>query len=311
MLIGTPGRIVEFLEKRFIVLNQCFYTILDEGDTMIDLGFEQDVNKILSTIPVSPKGNTEEEVEIQIQEMKENKKLYRITHMFSATMPPALEKLAKMYMKFPIIVQIGRPGTGKKEIEQRIELLSEYGKKQRIISILEDSQPPIMVFVNQKKDIDNLARYISSMTHMRCATLHSDKTQEKRERALAGFKSGSYDVLICTNLASRGLDVEGVTHVINYDAPTSIADYTHRIGRTGRAKKKGIATTFLTNSDSGIFYDLRNYLTESKQKIPQEFADHPASYTKPMPKLEGEQKKEDQNERFDQNNEEDEKPDFM
>ena len=116
---------------------------------------------------------------------------------------------------------------------------------------------------------------------MRCTTLHSDKTQEKRENALNGFKSGFYDVLVCTNLASRGLDVEGITHVINYDAPSTISDYTHRIGRTGRAGKKGIATTFLTSGDEGIFYDLRLYLLESNQKIPEELLNHPAAHAKP------------------------------
>ena len=140
-----------------------------------------------------------------------------------------------------------------------------------------------MIFVNQKKDIDNLARYISNLTRFRCATLHGDKTQEKRERALSGFKSGTYDILVCTNLASRGLDVEGVKQVINYDAPSTIADYTHRIGRTGRAGKKGIATTFLTKANQEIFYDLRNYLAESNQKIPTELNENPLAHIKPTP----------------------------
>jgi ATP-dependent RNA helicase DDX23/PRP28 len=138
-----------------------------------------------------------------------------------------------------------------------------------------------MIFVNQKKDIDNLAKYVSAITRLKCATLHGDKMQTKREQALSGFKTGFYDVLICTNLASRGLDVEGVKHVINYDAPNSITDYTHRIGRTGRAGKKGVATTLLTKNDQAIFYDLRNYLMESRQKVPEALNEHPAAYIKP------------------------------
>lgn len=181
----------------------------------------------------------------------------------------------------PVVLTIGHPGTGKKEIEQRVQFVPEQSKKQALLRVLEDCQPPIMIFVNQKKDIDNLARYISTLTRLRCATLHGDKMQTKREKALGGFKSGFYDVLICTNLASRGLDVEGVKHVINFDAPFSIADYTHRIGRTGRAGKKGVATTFLTSGNQEIFYDLRNYLVESRQKVPAELEEHPAAHVKP------------------------------
>jgi len=168
--------------------------------------------------------------------------------------------------------------------------------RQALINVLEDCQPPIIIFVNQKKDIDNLAKYVSTITRLKCATFHGDKIQAKREQALNGFKTGFYDLLICTNLASRGLDVEGIKHVINYDAPNSIADYTHRIGRTGRAGKKGVATTFLTKNDQEIFYDLRNYLVESKQKVPDALNDHPAAYVKPtLEKPKTETKEEDNN----------------
>ena len=110
--------------------------------------------------------------------------------------------------------------------------------------------------------------------------------QDKREKALNGFKSGAIDVLVCTNLASRGLDVEGITHVVNYDAPNTISDYTHRIGRTGRAGKKGIATTFLSRTNEDLFYDLRQYLSDSGQPVPEELENHPASHVKPSAKTE-------------------------
>lgn len=249
---------------------------------MIDLGFEEDVNWILETIPSKyKKADNEDEVIKQEEQMQEDKSnVFRIMQMYSATMPGALEKLAKKYLKFPLIVMVGRLGSGKKEIEQRLEFMTEGSKKHKLIDVLSDSHPPIMVFVNQKKDADSLARYIENMTNLKTATLHSDKVQEKREKALNGFKNGSVDVLVCTNLASRGLDVEGITHVVNYDAPTSISDYTHRIGRTGRAGKKGIATTFLTTANEDILFDLRNFLVESGQKVPQELSEHPAAHTK-------------------------------
>ncbi len=131
MIIGTPGRIKDCIEKRYTVLNQCFYIILDEGDIMIDLGFEEDVNAILDAVAVKMKGDTEEVVETQIMAMKQggDKLMYRITQMYSATMPPALEKLAKKYLRCPVMLLVGKPGTGKKEIEQRVELLSGHAKK--------------------------------------------------------------------------------------------------------------------------------------------------------------------------------------
>lgn len=130
MIIGTPGRLKECLNKHYTVLNQCCYVILDEGDMMIDLGFEEDVNFILDSIPSkNMKSEKEPEAIQQEKEMSEGVKTYRITQMFSATMPSALEKIAKKNLRFPLVVTVGKPGSGKKEIEQRVEFISEQGKK--------------------------------------------------------------------------------------------------------------------------------------------------------------------------------------
>jgi ATP-dependent RNA helicase DDX23/PRP28 len=137
-----------------------------------------------------------------------------------------------------------------------------------------------MIFVNQKKAADLLCKSLEKSGY-KAATLHGGKSQESREKALNGFKEGKYEILVCTNLAARGIDVEGVTLVINFDAPKGIEDYNHRIGRTGRAGKKGIAITFLTNSDEEIFYDLKEYLEINEQHVPPELANHPASKIKP------------------------------
>lgn len=138
------------------------------------------------------------------------------------------------------------------------------------------SQPPIIIFVRERVDTESLANFLTK-SGFNATTLHGSKTQEQREKALKSLKDGVNDILVCTNVAARGLDVEGVAHVINYHAPASIVDYIHRIGRTGRAGKKGMATTFLTNADDGILYDLRKFMQDNDQHIPNELANHPAA----------------------------------
>jgi len=222
VIIGTPGRIQDTLEKHFTCLNQCNYIILDEADKMIKDGFEENLNYILDCIPASNMKSEEEKlVEEQEKECKLGLKSYRITMMFSATMTNQLEKLARKYLRCPSYISIGEPGAGKKEIEQRVELVTENQKKERLMQLLHKFKAPIMIFLNHKRSVDNLCKLLEKID-INAATLHGGKTQEARERALNGFKEGKYDVLVCTNLAARGIDVYGVTLVVNYDAPTSI-----------------------------------------------------------------------------------------
>lgn len=222
VIIGTPGRIQDCLEKHFTILNQCNYIVLDEADKMIKDGFEENLNYILDCIPsTNLKSDDEKLAEEQEKETKLGLKTYRITMMFSATMTNQLEKLARKYLRCPSYISIGEPGSGKKEIEQRVELVTDNQKKDRLMGLLEKFKPPIMIFLNHKRAVDNLCKLLERID-VRAATLHGGKTQESRERALNGFKEGKYDVLVCTNLAARGIDVYGVTLVVNYDAPTSI-----------------------------------------------------------------------------------------
>ena len=145
------------------------------------------------------------------------------------------------------------------------------GPKKRVLAKLLEKyrRPPIMIFVNHKADTEILQEYISKELHMKCAALHGSKTQERREAALESLRDGRVDMVVCTNVAARGIDIDSVKHVINYDAPNSITDYIHRIGRTGRAGKSGMATTILTPADEAIFSDLRKYLAENRQPVPQ------------------------------------------
>ena len=196
--------------------------ILDEGDKMIKDGFEENLNYILDCIPsLNLKSEDEKLVEEQERESKLGLHSYRITMMFSATMTNQLEKLARKYLRCPSYISIGEPGAGKKEIDQRVEIVSENQKKDRLLGLLGKFKPPIMIFLNHKRSVDNLSKFLDRVD-VKSASLHGGKTQDSREKALNGFKEGKYDVLVCTNLVARGIDVSGVTLVVNYDAPTSI-----------------------------------------------------------------------------------------
>jgi ATP-dependent RNA helicase DDX23/PRP28 len=279
--LATPGRLCDALDKRHTVLNQCNYVVIDEADKMVDLGFEDYVRRALLAIPNSNmKSEVEDDAFKQEVEALAGTRKFRITQMFSATMPPAIERMARTFLRHPSIISVGDPGHAKKDIEQRLEFLGEAKKKKRLEELLVGAEPPIIVFVNQKKAVDVLAKSLDNSGYRVCS-LHGGKSQEQREWAMNSFKEGRYDILVATDVAGRGLDVEGVQQVINFDMPKTIEDYTHRIGRTGRAGLKGLAMSFLTPEDSEMFYDLTNFLKSSNQIVPPELANHPASKFKP------------------------------
>ncbi|AFZ81122.1 DEAD box ATP-dependent RNA helicase family member protein [Theileria equi strain WA] len=281
VVIGTPGRVKDCLDRAYTVLSQCNYVILDEADRMIDMGFEEVVNDILDCIPTTNLKDDNEYTAIEQElSMKAGHRRYRITHMFSATMPPAVEKLTRKYLRAPAFISIGDVGGGKRSITQRLEFVSETKKKKALQDILETLEPPIIIFVNLKKVTDVIAKQLNKMNY-RAVSLHGGKHQDSREDALEGFKAGDYDILVATDVAGRGLDVEGVKAVINYDMPKDIQSYTHRIGRTGRAGLKGLAISLVTEDDSGIFYDLKQLLISTDNVVPQELSQHPASKIKP------------------------------
>ncbi|KAJ8976526.1 hypothetical protein NQ317_007044 [Molorchus minor] len=261
IVIATPGRLIDVLENRYLVLNQCTYIVLDEADRMIDLGFEPDVQKILEYMPVTNlKPDTEEAEDSKILLANYNsKKKYRQTVMFTATMPPAVERLARTYLRRPAVVYIGSIGKPVERVEQIVHIMGEGDKEGSLWNIF---LPPIIIFVNQKKGADVLAKGLEKLGHNAC-TLHGGKGQEQREYALASLKSGAKDILVATDVAGRGIDIKDVSMVINYDMAKTIEDYTHRIGRTGRAGKTGIAVSFCTNDDSALFYDLKQMLLSS------------------------------------------------
>lgn len=284
IVIATPGRLIDVLENRYLVLNRCTYVVLDEADRMIDMGFEPDVQKILEYMPVSnikPDTDAAEDASVLLANYNTKKK-YRQTVMFTATMPPAVERLARTYLRRPAIVYIGSVGKPVDRTEQVVYMIGENEKRRKLTEILQRGvEPPIIIFVNQKKGADVLAKGLEKLGFNAC-TLHGGKGQEQRDFALASLKNGSKDILVATDVAGRGIDIKDVSIVINYDMAKSIEDYTHRIGRTGRAGKTGKAISFVTKEDSAIYYDLKQVLLASSvSTCPPELMNHPEAQHKP------------------------------
>lgn len=300
IIIATPGRLVDCIERRVLVLGQCCYVIMDEADRMIDLGFEEPVNKILDALPVANmKPDSEEAEDAQVMSRHlGGKDRYRQTMMYTATMPSAVERIARKYLRRPAIVTIGNVGEAVETVEQRVEFVSgEDKRKKRLLELLNsrEFQPPVIVFVNIKRNCDAVARDIKH-GGFSSVTLHGSKTQEQREAALGSVRNGTTDVLVATDLAGRGIDVQDVSLVVNFNMATNIESYTHRIGRTGRAGKSGVAITFLGNEDTDVMYDLKQMLSKSSiSRMPEELRKHEAAQQRSQ---KGGQKKMEDSNRF-------------
>nr|XP_043618705.1 DEAD-box ATP-dependent RNA helicase 21-like [Erigeron canadensis] len=271
VVIATPGRLLDCLERRYAVLNQCNYVVLDEADRMIDMGFEPQVVGVLDAMP-----STNFKPENEDEELDE-KKIYRTTCMFSATMPAAVERLATKYLRNPVVVTVGTAGKATDLVTQHVIMVKESEKMPRLQRLLDELvDKTAIVFVNTRISADRVSKTLEKAGY-RATTFHAGKSQEQREIRLEAFRTKRFNILVATNIAGRGIDIPDVAHVINYDMPETIADYTHRIGRTGRAGKTGTATTFLTLQDSKVFYDLKRMLIDSNSYVPLELARHEAS----------------------------------
>lgn len=286
IVVATPGRLVDCIERRLLVLSQCCYVIMDEADRMIDLGFEDPLNKILDAMPAANEKPDTEEAEDATAMMQYlgGRSRYRETMMYTATMPPLVEKIAKRYLRRPAVVTIGNVGEAVDTVEQRVEFISgEDRRKKRLQEILQSGQfaPPIIVFVNIKRNCEMVAKDVRAMGFA-TVTLHGSKTQEQREAALQALRQGKADVLVATDLAGRGIDVADVSLVINFNMALTVDQYTHRVGRTGRAGKSGVAITFLGSEDNDVLYDLKQMISKSAiSKLPDELRRHEAAQQKP------------------------------
>jgi Superfamily II DNA and RNA helicases len=285
IVVGTPGRINDCIENAYLVLNQCSYIVLDEADRMIDLGFAPQIESILESMGGLLK--SEDEAEAYEQEVSDLNGIayrvpkYRLTAMFSATMPAEVQRIAKQYLRHPAVVTIGggESGSKNKRIHQTVMFLSSPSMKEKALKDVINKtrvSDKIIVFVNEKKNTDGVARMIERIGR-RTVVLHGGKTQDQREENLEAFRRGGV-ILVATDVAGRGLDIPNIKHVINYDVPSrSIDSYCHRIGRTARAGAEGYATSFITDEDEGIMGPLKSYLESVGAHVPDRLAQHPAA----------------------------------
>ncbi|KAF9408195.1 DEAD-box ATP-dependent RNA helicase, partial [Entomortierella beljakovae] len=252
LLTATPGRLVDLIERGRVSLANVTYLVLDEADRMLDMGFEPQIRRLV-----------EKEDMPGVDE--------RHTLMFSATFPRDIQHLARDFLRDYIFLSVGRVGSTSENITQKIEYVEDEDKRSVLLDILH-AQPKgdmglTLIFVETKRMADTLSDFLLSQ-NFPATSIHGDRTQRERERALDMFRSGRCPVMVATAVAARGLDIPNVTHVISYDLPTDIDDYVHRIGRTGRAGNTGIATAFLNRGNKGVVRDLLDLLKEANQEIP-------------------------------------------
>uniref|UniRef100_A0A7R9V1X9 RNA helicase n=1 Tax=Chlamydomonas euryale TaxID=1486919 RepID=A0A7R9V1X9_9CHLO len=246
MAVATPGRLKDLLHKKRMNLDICRYLCLDEADRMVDGGFEEEMRDVLSFF----KGQ-------------------RQTLMFSATMPAKIKAFAESALVDAIEVNVGRAGAANLDVIQEVEYVKEESKLDYLLECLQKTAPPVLVFAENKIDVDAVHEFLL-VKGVEAVAVHGDKDQSEREASIDAFKGGSADVLVATDVASKGLDFPDIQHVVNYDMPDEIENYVHRIGRTGRCGKTGVATTFINTrfTNETILLDLKHLLREAKQRVP-------------------------------------------
>jgi len=243
IIVACPGRLLDLINKKHAKLSTIQHLVLDEADRMLDMGFLPDIKRILKHLP----GN-------------------RQTMLFSATFPKEIEQLASQTLRNPkrIAIGISRPAH---TVSHTLYPIPQHLKKKLLVRILKDTNTDsVLVFARTKHRTRRLAQQISKKG-FRVTSLHGDRSQNQRQSALKGFKQGRYQIMVATDIASRGLDVNGISHVINYDMPDTADAYIHRIGRTGRAKNTGDAFTFCTPDDNKMVKKIERIM---KQKLPRE-----------------------------------------
>ena len=222
VLVATPGRLLDHIEAKNVVLNQVEYVVLDEADRMLDIGFLPDLQRILSHLPKQ-----------------------RTTLLFSATFSPEIRRLANSYLQNPITIEVARPNETASTVTQRFISVADDDKRRALVQLLRQNEvSQAFVFVNSKLGCARLTRALER-DGLKATALHGDKSQDERLKALDAFKRGEVQLLVCTDVAARGLDIKDVPAVFNYDIPFNAEDYVHRIGRTGRAGASGLAISFV------------------------------------------------------------------
>ncbi|BFY99611.1 hypothetical protein BsWGS_02651 [Bradybaena similaris] len=249
IVVATPGRLNDFMMHGIINVKHVTYLVMDEADRMLDLGFELEIKKVM--LDIRPD---------------------RQTVMTSATWPPGVQKLAEQYMTKPYKVFVGTLDLAAvHSVTQHVEFVDETEKKSFLLDFISNmtEDDKLIVFVGKKMVADDVSSDLA-MNNIQCQCIHGDREQCDRETALEEFKSGTVRILVATDVASRGLDVKDITHVLNYDFPSHIEEYVHRIGRTGRAGRSGTSLTFMTRNDWKNAQQLVDIMSEANQNIPDE-----------------------------------------
>jgi ATP-dependent RNA helicase RhlE len=246
IIVATPGRLLDHLRRPYARMQSLEILILDEADRMLDMGFLPDIRRILKVLPEK-----------------------RQTLFFSATMPPPIRQLTHELLKDPVTIQIDRPGGGSGPavgITQAVYPVPQHLKAPLLVELLKNQElETVICFTRTKHRANRLADHLRK-NNISCAPIHGNRTQSQRNAALAGFKSGSHRVLVATDIAARGIDIEAVSHVINFDTPHLAEDYIHRVGRTGRAELTGDAFTFVSQEEEG---DLRSIERAIGKRLPR------------------------------------------
>ena len=243
VVIATPGRLLDHLQQGTLHFRDVNILVLDEVDRMLDMGFLPDVRRIVEKISQD-----------------------RQTLLFSATLPPEIERLAAWVLRDPELVEIGVRRSPAETVTHAVYPVAAEQKFDLLIALLERTHfDSVLIFCRTKVNADRVAHYLKHAKHA-VAVLHSNRTQRERIEALEGFKSGKYEVMVATDIASRGLDIAGVSHVINYDVPEHPEDYVHRIGRTGRAQNVGDAFTLMNGEELSALQAIEHFIG---QKIPR------------------------------------------
>ena len=244
VIVATPGRLIDHLEKQNVSFDELEVLVLDEADRMLDMGFAPQISRIVSTIPS-----------------------YRQTLLFSATMPPEVEALARKYLRKPVVVQVGRRSSAATTVKHFVYPVPKQRKVELLALLLKQAAlDSVLVFTRTKHGADRVVRHLE-LEGINADALHADKTQGQRESALLRFREGKTRVLVATDIAQRGLDISGITHVINYDVPQQAEDYVHRIGRTGRAAQTGDAYTFMCADEIAMVKSIERTINQEIPRI--------------------------------------------
>jgi len=248
IVVATPGRLLDLFDQGHLRMDEIDVLVLDEADRMLDMGFLPDIRKIFSAIPEE-----------------------RQTMLFSATLPEEIVKIAKRFLRDPVRVTVSPPASTVEKIDQRVLFVDRENKYDLLESILQDeSMKKVLIFARTKHGSNRIVQKLSKI-RIRAVALHGNKSQAARLEALKKFRDGKVRVLVATDIASRGLDVDGITHVLNYELPNEPESYVHRIGRTARAGTEGVAISFCDAGERGF---LRNIERVTQQTVPV-VEDHP------------------------------------